>query len=203
MTVLGEPRTATAGKDDPGSIDGPDRFRLAVAGLRSADMRRELTVREISAPTRLAPHAFALAAELVRGGEELASGRFILLHDPDGHQAWEGTSRVVVFVRAEVDEEMAGDPLLADVGWSWLQDALDARGAGRHAAGGTVTTTVSRRFGALADEPDVRDVEMRASWTPAEDDLTAHLAAFADLVCAMAGQPLADGVRALVPRRRS
>ncbi len=56
---------------------------------------------------------------------ELATGRLVLLHDPDGEQAWDGVLRLVVYVRAEVDAELASDPLLPDVGWSWLTDALD------------------------------------------------------------------------------
>ena len=48
----------------------------------------------------------------------------MLLHDPDGHEPWEGTFRVVTFVRAELEPEIGADPMLAEVGWSWLMEAL-------------------------------------------------------------------------------
>ena len=56
-----------------------------------------------------------------------------------GHAAWEGTLRLVTYVTAELDAEMAGDPFLPEVGWSWLTDALDHNGAHYKAAAGTVT----------------------------------------------------------------
>ena len=42
-----------------------------------------------------------------RDGNEVASGRLILLHDPAGHEAWEGTLRLVTYVTAEVDADLA------------------------------------------------------------------------------------------------
>ena len=50
---------------------------------------------------------------LVNGGEELGSGRFVLLHDPAGNTAWQGTFRCVTFARADIDPEMVTDPLAA------------------------------------------------------------------------------------------
>ena len=40
------------------------------------------------------------------------------------------------------DAEMATDPFLPEVGWSWLTDALDHHGAHYKAAAGTVTQTL-------------------------------------------------------------
>ena len=57
--------------------------------------------------------------------EELGTGRFVLLHDPAGHETWNGTFRVVTFVRAAVEPEVAADPMLPSVGWSWLVEALE------------------------------------------------------------------------------
>ena len=48
---------------------------------------------------------------------------------PAGNDAWEGKFRCVAYARAEIDPEMVTDPLLAEVGWSWLTEALDAHGA--------------------------------------------------------------------------
>ena len=49
----------------------------------------------------------------------------MLLYDPDGQQGWDGFFRLVAYVRADVEPEMAADPLLGEVGWSWLSEALD------------------------------------------------------------------------------
>lgn len=194
----------------------PAAFGQAAAALLAARPRPDVVLREVAAPSRVAPHAVALGAELVALGadeddEPLASGRFVVLHDPAEQEGWEGPTRVVLFLRGEVEAEMARDPLLAEVVWSWVTEALAGHGAGAHAAGGTVTTTASRRFGVLRDSGDERcEVEVRCSWTPeqtgAEDAglaqaLLAHLGAFCDALGAVAGVPPVDpSVTALWPR---
>lgn len=184
----------------------PDSFRSAVEALRAAledSGRAGLSLHEVPAPRRLAPHAVAVAAEVLHGDEEIASGRFVVLHDPDGQEGWRGDTRVVAFVQAEVDPEMAADAALAEVGWSWLTESLEQRGAGYIAAGGTVTRTVSARFGQLSDPDEASEVEVRASWTPVRGDLdddglqlVRHLGAWCDLLCSTAGLP-PPGVAAL------
>lgn len=169
--------------------EAPEGFRRAVASLRAAEVDHAVAVREVPAPARLAPYAFALAAEVLHGDDELASGRFIVLHDPDGQEAWEGYTRVVVFVTAAVEDEIGNDPLLADVGWAWLLDALAGHDAPYTAAGGTVTRTASTRFGTMASGEGGCDVELRCSWTAVDDDLAPHFAAYCDLLCSMAGLP--------------
>lgn len=170
-------------------VDSPPVFARAVESLRLTRPRAEVQLSEIPPPQRLAPYSFALSAEVNRGGPEVASGRLVLLHDPAGQETWDGTLRIVTYVTAELDPEMAGDPLLAAVGWSWLMDALATSGARHTAAGGTVTETRSVRFGDLAGPADTADVELRASWTPVDTDLTAHLLAWCDLLCSTAGLP--------------
>jgi hypothetical protein len=95
---------------------------------------------------------------------------------------------------------MAADPLLPAVGWTWLTDALDAQDAGYRAIGGTVTQTMSTRFGELAGPPATADIEIRASWTPTDDDLGAHLLGWSVLLASTAGLP-PPGVTALPARR--
>ncbi|MBG6137996.1 DUF3000 domain-containing protein [Longispora fulva] len=168
----------------------PDPFRRAVEGLRSVHPRAEILLEEITAPKRLAPYAFALGATVLRHDDEVATGRLVLLHDPAGHEAWEGTLRLVTYVTADVEPEIAADQMLPEVSWSWLIDALSAAGAGHRAAGGTVTQTLSTRFGGLAGEPAAADVELRASWTPLDpDELGAHLEAWCVLLASTAGLP--------------
>jgi hypothetical protein len=167
----------------------PESFSRAIAGLRGVRPRPEIVLEEVAAPQRLAPFSFALSAAVHRSDDEVATGRLVLLHDPDGQDAWSGTLRVVTYVAAELEPEMAGDPMLAAVGWSWLIDALDLNGARYTAAGGTVTQICSTRFGDLAGPPDTADVELRASWTPLDDHLGAHLSAWCTLLASTAGLP--------------
>jgi Protein of unknown function (DUF3000) len=167
----------------------PAIFARAVRDLRAAHPRPEIEIEEVSPPARLAPYAFAISAAVVRGEDEAASGRLILLHDPAGHEAWEGTLRLVTYVTAELDAEMATDPFLPEVGWSWLTDALDHAGARYKAAAGTVTQTLSTRFGDLSGQPDSAEIEIRASWTPADRVLEPHLDAWCTLLASTAGLP--------------
>ncbi|MBC7375565.1 MAG: DUF3000 domain-containing protein [Frankiales bacterium] len=176
----------------------PDPFRLALVGLRAAVAapgRSGLALQEVPAPKRLAPYAVAVSAEILGADDEqIASGRFVVLHDPAGQDGWRGDTRVVAFVSADVEAEMAADPALAQVGWSWLTDSLADRGAAHTAAGGTVTRTVSCRFGQIEDDDEASEVEVRASWTPLAGadgalDLGVHLLAWCDLISATAGLP--------------
>ena len=177
----------------------PETFARAVAGLRAVAPRKEIALEEVGAPQRLAPYAFALSATVVRDGDEVATGRLILLHDPAGHDGWGGTLRLVTYVTADLEQELAADPLLPAVGWTWLTDALEAQGASYAAIGGTVTQTMSTRFGDLAGPPASGDVEIRASWTPTSHDLSSHLRAWCALLASTAGLP-PPGVTALPGR---
>jgi hypothetical protein len=177
----------------------PAEFAAAVRSLSVARVRSEVRIEEVRPPQKLAPWTHALGLTLVVDDDEVATGRLVLLHDPAGYEAWEGTLRLVGYASAELDPEMAGDPLLPEVGWSWLLDALRTAGADFKAAGGTVTQTSSTRFGDLAGPRRTSDLELRASWTPTGQDVSAHLLAFADLLCTAAGLPPA-GVTALPHR---
>jgi hypothetical protein len=186
------------------AADAPEEFRRALSALRGAVPRPEVILEETPAPQRLAPHAVAMTADVTIPGEddELATGRFVLLHDPVGHEAWAGIFRVVTYVRADLEPEMAIDPLLAGVGWAWLTEALDGHSASFTAASGTVTRVSSESFGAIAEDSTSAQIEIRASWTPLDDQFDHHLLAWCDLLCTTAGlPPVAPGVITL-PRRR-
>ncbi|MFI7011192.1 DUF3000 domain-containing protein [Streptomyces sp. NPDC050145] len=199
-----------AQEDDPTPIP----FRTAVDALRSARLRPEIEIDPTRPPQRLAPYSYALEAAVVDGEEDLADGRLVLLHDPAGHEAWHGTFRLVTLVRAELEPEMAADPLLPDVCWSWLTGALQARGLGYGEPSGTVTRASSHYFGGIGDRPAASQIEIRASWTPREGlggvpDTAAHLAAWCELLCQVAGlppvpsgQPGSDGSVVTLPQRR-
>lgn len=192
----------------PDTISGsvPAEFTAALAAVRSANTRPELVISEIAAPGGLAPWSIALAADVTParhdGDSELGTGRFILLYDPAAPEAWGGRFRVVCFAQAPLETDIGVDPMLADVTWSWLVDALDSRGAAYIAASGTATKTLSTGFGELADQGDGAIIEIRASWTPLDHDLSSHVEGWGELVGMLAGLPPAvEGVSMLSPRR--
>ncbi|MEV7413782.1 DUF3000 domain-containing protein [Streptomyces sp. NPDC089919] len=198
------------GVDSAKESSVPLPFKRAVDGLTKARLRPGIEIDPTRPPQRLAPYAYALEAAVVEGEEDLADGRLILLHDPAGHEAWHGTFRLVTLVRAELEPEMAADPLLPEVSWSWLTGALEARGLAYGEASGTVTRASSHYFGGLSARRPATQIEIRASWTPREGvggvpDTAAHLAAWCELLCQVAGlepvQP-ADTAVVSLPQRR-
>ncbi|MFD7923039.1 DUF3000 domain-containing protein [Streptomyces sp. NPDC059740] len=186
----------TTDADDAGSVAAV-LFRRAVETLHGVRPRPEISTGVLPAPKRMAPHAYAMQVSVVDPAgdpdEELADGRFVLLHDPAGQDAWRGRFRVVTLARADLEPEMGNDPLLPEVSWSWLTGALQARGAAYDEPGGTVTRAGSHFFGSLGDREATTELEMRASWTPAEvgevPALGPHLEAWCDLLCQLAGLP--------------
>ena len=180
-----------------------DVWQVALDSLQSPTLRPEFSLEEVPAPQRLAPHSIALAVEAVDADdEELAVGRFIVLHDPDGQDTWDGEFRVVSFVRAPIESDVVTDDLFDEVAWSWLTDALTDAGAQFHNASGTVTRTVSRSFAGLEDRSTETDLEIRASWTPDTEDLSLHIKAWLALVEKSSGlTPLPEGVTALSRKR--
>lgn len=180
-----------------------DVWQRTLDSLQSPVLRPEFTLEEVPAPQRLAPHSIALAVEAIDSDdEELAVGRFIVLHDPEGQDTWDGTFRVVSFVRAPMESDVVTDDLFDEVAWSWLTDALSDAGAKFHNASGTVTRTVSRSFAGLEDRSTETDLEIRASWSPDTEDLSLHIKAWLALVEKSAGlTPLPEGVTALSRKR--
>lgn len=186
----------------PGSPPGV--FLEVCEALHAHRWRPEMEVHDLPSPQRIAPHSVAIEADVVVEGTDVGAGRFVLLHDPNGNEAWEGRYRCVTFARADVDLSMVTDPCLAEVGWSWLTEALEVRGAAHRAAAGTVTSVASQSFGSIDTEPDRCEVEIRASWTPeitGADAISPHLSAWQDLLCMTAGlAPVPEGVALLTPR---
>ena len=167
--------------------------------------RDDLRVREIPPPGGLNAESIALSGDVRPESDDADSaygtGRFILLHDPDEPAAWNGSWRIVCFAQAPLEPDIGVDPMLADVAWSWLTDALDSHGAGFHSASGTATKTISKGFGSLAHEVDGSQIELRASWSP-DGALTPHVEAWAELVCMLAGLPPgSEGIATLGSRR--
>ncbi len=206
-----------AGQPVPPSADEAF-FRLVAADMEAGaaglhEARAELVFEDEPPPRRLAPFAAAMAANVLDGEDEIGWGKFVLLYDPAGQEAWGGQLRIIAYVRAELDPEIAADPLISEVGWSWLTEALENQRAGYGQPSGTVTRVVTEGFGAKAAEPIATGFELRASWSPtvpgepggpdARPALDSHVAAWCDALCMAAGLPPL-GVSALRPpgRRR-
>ena len=197
----------------PGTGAGawPPEFRAAVDSMHAARLRPEVFCEEMPAPQRIAPYAAAMSADVTVDGTDVGTGRIILLHDPAGNDAWDGTFRCVAYARAEIELDLITDPMLAAVGWSWLTEALDAHGAPYGAASGTVTRVATESFGGMADEGGTAQIEIRASWTPrpADDaapgstlDIASHVEAWGELLCTAVGlPPVPEGVTAMPSRR--
>jgi len=181
----------------------PPEFTAAVQGMHAARLRPEIFCEEMPAPQRIAPFSAALSADVTVDGEEVGTGRIILLHDPAGNDAWSGTFRCVAYARADIDPEQGTDPLLGAVGWSWLTDALDAHGAAYTAPSGTVTVVTTESFGSMSDEAATAQIEIRASWTPTDPaQVAAHVEAWGELLCTTVGlEPVPEGVTAMPSRR--
>lgn len=171
-------------------------FDEILADIRGVPARHELILEEIPAPQKLAPFAFAMTADTE---DEIATARLVLLHDPDGQDGWGGNFRCVTFVRADVDHEMASDPMVANVGWSWLIESLEKFGCEYVQPSGTVTRVASASFGTLGERADDSELEIRASWTPTNSgEIANHVRAWLDLLERCAGlAPTPDGITQL------
>ena len=194
--------------DTQAAHDIPAPSAAALAAVRAVVPRPELVVTEIAAPVGLAPWSIALAADVTPArhdaDSEVGTGRFVLLYDPDAPDAWGGVFRVVCFAQAPLETDIGLDPFLASVTWSWLVDALDSRGARYDSASGTATRILSTGFGELAEQGEGAQIELRASWTPLDHDVTSHVEGWSELLCMLAGfPPTAEGVSVLSTRRAS
>ena len=188
----------------------PEEFARVGELFRAFTPRNEILLEEVPAPQKLASFALAFSADVSNGldgdeEDEIASGRFVLLHEPGGQDTWEGEFRCVTFVRADVDPTMQEDPLLPDHGWKWLIASLESAGCTYNAASGTVTRVVNASFGKLSGKSGEAEMEIRASWSPVmknAEDLITHIQAWCNLLTEVALITLTpEGVSAL-PRSR-
>ena len=180
--------------------------------LRTFTPRSEVALIEVPAPQKLATFAFAFSADVSNGliGEEeneVANGRFVLLHEPGGQATWDGEFRCVTFVSADVDPVMQEDPMLPEVGWSWFLESLERNECVFNAPSGTVTRVSSASFGKLSPRNDDTEIEIRASWTPVitePQELMKHIQSWCNLISEVAGlPPVPEGVTAISSARRS
>lgn len=173
-------------------INAPADFLDALESLKDHTFRPELHVTQIPPPKQIAPWAVALQTEVNEAGDldpDLYRGnaKFVLLYDPAGQPAWDGQFRVVTYVSAPVESDVADDPMLGEVAWSWLGEALASQGAAYHNLTGTVTRIYNETFGGLALAASRTEIEIRASWSPDYSDVYHHLEAWADFTASACG----------------
>jgi hypothetical protein len=171
----------------------PAEFRLAVESLRAASVRDELVLQQIDAPGKLAKHEVAFSANIDATSTDVATdlgtGRFVLLWDPEEPEPWGSRFRVITFAKSPLETDIGADEQISDVAWAWLTEALQNRHANFIAEAGTATRIISSGYGALSNQSDHAELEIRASWSPVDTNANAHLEAWQDLVCIMSGLP--------------
>ena len=191
-------------------MDAP-AFERLVDQLRTFTPRSEVALIEVPAPQKLATFAFAFSADVSNGlladeENEIANGRFVLLHEPGGQATWDGEFRCVTFVSADLDSVMQEDPLLPEVGWSWFLESLERNQCVFNAPSGTVTRVSSASFGKLSPRNDDAEIEIRASWTPIitePQELMKHVESWCNLISEVAGlPPVPEGISAISSARR-
>jgi hypothetical protein len=171
----------------------PAEFRLAVESLRAASVRDELVLQQIDAPGKLAKHEVAFSANIDAASTDVATdlgtGRFVLLWDSEEPEPWGSRFRVITFAKSPLETDIGADEQISDVAWAWLTEALQNRHANFIAEAGTATRIISSGYGALSNQSDHAELEIRASWSPVDTNANAHLEAWQDLVCIMSGLP--------------
>lgn len=190
-------------------------FNRLLDVLRTATPRDEIILEEVPAPQKLATFSFAFTADVTNGlvgdaQDDIATGRFVLLHEPGGQDTWDGEFRCVTFVSADVDAAMQEDPLLPEVGWNWLLASLEKSGCAYNSPSGTVTRVSSASFGKLSPRNNESEIEIRASWTPVispgadiGQTLLSHVMSWCNLIAEISFlPPVIDGVSSIKTPRR-
>ena len=184
-----------------GAPPSPPEFQEAVRrdAARPGCGRRSLC-EEMPAPQRIAPYAAALSADVTVDGIDVGTGRLILLHDPAGNDAWDGTFRCVGLRprrdRPRDDHRPAAGRrrlVLADRG---------ARGARRDVRLG-LRHGDPRRHRELRRDGRRRAAAPRSRsaprgprrWSTGTLDIEPHVEAWGELLCTAAGLPPVPGGR--------
>lgn len=168
----------------------PAEFTDALLTLRHATYDSHVKVSEIPAPHGIAPFSAAIRMEcgsLEDNSHSGGSGRLVILYDPQEQPGWQGRFRLVTMLSAHVDVDLVTEPLADQVCWSWFTDFLTQADASFFQAAGSVTRSHSASFGELEKRSESAEMELRASWTPLENDLAPHAGAISRLLAMMSG----------------
>jgi len=167
----------------------PARFQAALQSLKQTHIRPEVHLAEAPAPRRVAPYAIAIDGEVGDENAPDAQGTLVVLYDPQGQDNWDGQFRLVSYMEVEVDRAEACDPMLPGVAWTWVTDAIGQGGHDdrpAHNLSGSVSLVSTTSFGDEGEKPDKSIVQIRASWSPENEQVGPHLGMWAEML-AMAG----------------
>jgi hypothetical protein len=162
----------------------PARFQAALQSLKQTHVRPEVHLAEAPAPKRVAPYAVAIDGEVGDEAAPDAEGTLVVLYDPQGQENWDGQFRLVSYLEVQVDRAEACDPMLPSVAWSWVTDAIGHQSV--HNLKGSVSLVSSTTFDGEGEKPGKSIVQIRASWSPDNEQVGPHLELWAEML-AMAG----------------
>lgn len=171
----------------------PQQFADALRSLRRVPVPAGIVCEETAAPPHLAAFSAAVSLQTrTQGGEQpLANSTLVILYDPDQCDIWGGPFRLVGHMRTQIDAAMSEDPLLPDIMWVGLLEALSEYASDYDRPIGTVTKELSQTFGGLELRGSALNVEVRCSWTSNSDDLSGQLEAWVQYLLQSAGLPVA------------
>src|SRR5699024_2727878 len=125
--------------------DAPETFRGALVKLRQATTRTEGELNAVPAPTKLARYGVAMGAEVTTAdGHASAVGRLIVLYDNQHSDLWDGNFRIGTYIRTSIESDLGEDPMVSEVAWTWIMEALDEADATYRQPGGTATRVLSK-----------------------------------------------------------
>jgi len=168
----------------------PAEFKAAALGLANPFLRSELHTHQIEAPKGIAPTALAFAAEVPDSTESplhRGVGRLVFVHDPSQYETWGSNFRAIAYAKSPAETDLGKEDDSANYFWELLIRALRSHSAKITAEAGTITKMSSIGMGSISTEKASTEIEIRASWSPTDNDLAPHFAAWQDLVAAMAG----------------
>jgi hypothetical protein len=168
----------------------PAQFASAALGLTAELKRSELETHQIPSPANIAEHALAFSTHKPNPADtpnNLAAGRIVFLYDPSQFETWGSNMRVIAYGKSPLESDVVEDNDYANYWWGTLELALQQHGALFSHSAGTITKMISTGVGGLGTEPVHTEIELRASWSPTQDNLAPHFAAWQDLIADMAG----------------
>jgi len=178
----------------------PNEFFLACSRLSTAALRKELAIKQIPSPESIADFAIAFAADVPDGKDSVMNrgvGRIVFLYDASQNPTWGSNFRVIAYAKSPIESDMSEQPDLPNYWWGNLRRTLDLNAASYSQEAGTLTRTTSTGLGALTVDEPYSEIELRASWSPKELDLSRHFLAWQDLVASMAGYSLEVEIQTL------
>lgn len=159
--------------------------------LELDEIRSDLEIVRIPSPKGLAPQSVAFAINVLHSldGVDHGSSRIVIAYDPEIPAGWHSALRIIGYAKSPIELEMAKDEFLANLPWEWLKDSLKGCQAAFSHEAGTSTVVVSTGHGSLVGQAQHAELEIRASWTPVDLEISRHIFAWAEMLALISGLP--------------